>query len=200
MNLNVNLNVMGTLLSKIVLSFGTKHVRCRIGNCWRIVRCIEKVRLCLVNTTCLGPRFWRPLCYNLQDCKTQRNLDSKGREQAQRIGQWLKTQGVNQALVFSSAWCRCKETAEKLDFGQPVYEASLNSFFDDMRQGPQSNARLQKFIANQLKTKQAQALILVTHHVNIAEFMGQNIGSGDMALVKVDANGKALSFKVYPSP
>jgi hypothetical protein len=81
-----------------------------------------------------------------------------------------------------------------------VHEASLNSFFDDMRQGPQSNARLQKFIANQLKTKQAQALILVTHHVNIAEFMGQNIGSGDMALVKVDANGKALSFKVYPSP
>jgi hypothetical protein len=43
-------------------------------------------------------------------------------------------------------------------------------------------------------------LILVTHHVNIAEFMGQNIGSGDMALVKVDANGKALSSKVYPSP
>jgi hypothetical protein len=30
--------------------------------------------------------------------------------------------------------------------------------------------------------------------------MGQNIGSGDMALVKVDANGKALSSKVYPSP
>jgi phosphohistidine phosphatase SixA len=148
----------------------------------------------------LAPGIGDPSGYNLQDCKTQRNLDSKGREQAQRIGQWLKDQGVNQAHVYSSAWCRCKETAEKLGFGTPVHEASLNSFFDDMRQGPQSNVRLQKFISNQLKTKRDQALILVTHHVNIAEFMGQNIGSGDMALVKVDANGKAISSKVYPSP
>ena len=148
----------------------------------------------------LAPGFGDPSGYNLQDCKTQRNLDDNGREQAQRIGKWLKDQGVKQAFVYSSAWCRCKETAEKLGLGSPVQEASLNSFFDDMRQGPQSNVRLQKFIANQLKTKQDQALILVTHHVNIAEFMGQNIGSGDMALVKVDANGKALSSKVYPSP
>ncbi len=148
----------------------------------------------------LAPGIGDPSGYNLQDCKTQRNLDSKGREQAQRIGQWLKDQGVNLALVYSSAWCRCKETAEKLGFGTPIHEASLNSFFDDMRQGPQSNVRLQKFISNQLKTKRDQALILVTHHVNIAEFMGQNIGSGDMALVKVDANGKAISSKVYPSP
>lgn len=148
----------------------------------------------------LAPGTGDPAGYTLKDCKTQRNLDSKGREQAQRTGQWLKAQGVGQALVFSSAWCRCKETAEKLGLGLPVHEASLNSFFDDMRQASQSNQRLQKFIANQLKIKQDQALILVTHHVNIAEFMGQNVGSGDMVLAKVDAHGKVLSYKVYPSP
>ena len=69
-----------------------------------------------------------------------------------------------------------------------------------MRQGPQSNSRLQKFISNQVKIKGGKALILVTHHVNIAEFTGQNVGSGDMVLAKVDANGKALNFKIYPSP
>lgn len=148
----------------------------------------------------LAPGIGDPAGYTLKDCKTQRNLDGKGREQAQRTGQWLKAQGVGQALVFSSAWCRCKETAEKLGLGLPVHEASLNSFFDDMRQASQSNQRLQKFIANQLKIKQEQALILVTHHVNIAEFMGQNVGSGDMVLAKVDAHGKVLSYKVYPSP
>ena len=112
----------------------------------------------------------------------------------------LKAQGVQDALVFTSAWCRCKETADKLGLSVPVQETSLNSFFDDMRQGPQSNVRLQKFIAAQLKSKGDKALILVTHHVNIAELMGENVGSGDMVLVKVNSQGQRISHKVYPSP
>ena len=147
-----------------------------------------------------APGVGDPAGYKLQDCKTQRNLDARGREQAQRTGQWLRSQGVGNALVFSSAWCRCKETAENLAFGTPVPEASLNSFFDNMRQGPQSNLNLQKFIANQLKTKGDKALILVTHQVNITEFTGETVGTGDMVLAKVNAAGKMLSFKVYPSP
>lgn len=148
----------------------------------------------------IAPGIGDPAGYKLQDCKTQRNLDATGRAQAQKTGQWLKAQGVGNALVFSSAWCRCKETAENLAFGTPALEASLNSFFDDMRQGPQSNANLQKFIANQLKAKGDKALVLVTHQVNMTEFTGATVGSGDMVLVKVNAGGKMISFKVYPSP
>ena len=148
----------------------------------------------------LAPGVGDPAGYKLQDCKSQRNLDTTGRAQAHKTGQWLKAQGVGNALVFTSAWCRCKETAENLAFGTPVLEASLNSFFDDMRQGPQSNANLQKFIVNQLKTKGDRALILVTHQVNITEFTGETIGSGDMVLAKVNAAGKMISFKTYPSP
>jgi phosphohistidine phosphatase SixA len=148
----------------------------------------------------LAPGVGDPAGYQLDNCKSQRNLDAQGRAQAQRIGQWLKSQGVRDALVFSSAWCRCKETAEKLGLGTPVHEAALNSFFDDMRQGPQSNAKLQKFIETQLKSKNSKALILVTHHVNIAEFMGENVGSGDMVLAKVSPQGRLLSYKIYPSP
>lgn len=148
----------------------------------------------------LAPGVGDPAGYQLDNCKSQRNLDVQGRAQAQRIGQWLKSQGVRDALVFSSAWCRCKETAEKLGLGTPVHEAALNSFFDDMRQGPQSNVKLQKFIETQLKSKSSKALILVTHHVNIAEFMGENVGSGDMVLAKVSPQGRLLSYKIYPSP
>ena len=147
----------------------------------------------------IAPGVGDPAGYKLQDCKSQRNLDAIGREQAKKTGQWLKAQGVGDALVFSSAWCRCKDTAENLAFGSIMLEASLNSFFDDMRQGPQSNVNLQKFIGNQLKTKGEKALILVTHHVNIAEFAGENVGSGDMVLAKVNSAGKLLSFKIYPS-
>jgi phosphohistidine phosphatase SixA len=148
----------------------------------------------------LAPGVGDPAGYQLDNCKSQRNLDAQGRAQAQRIGQWLKSQGVRDALVFSSAWCRCKETAEKLGLGTALHEAALNSFFDDMRQGPQSNAKLQKFIETQLKSKSSKALILVTHHVNIAEFMGENVGSGDMVLAKVSPQGRLLSYKIYPSP
>ena len=147
----------------------------------------------------IAPGVGDPAGYKLQDCKSQRNLDAIGREQAKKTGQWLKAQGVGDALVFSSAWCRCKDTAENLAFGSIMLEASLNSFFDDMRQGPKSNVNLQKFIGNQLKTKGEKALILVTHHVNIAEFAGENVGSGDMVLAKVNSAGKLLSFKIYPS-
>ena len=148
----------------------------------------------------LAPGIGDPAGYKLQDCKSQRNLDATGRAQAQKTGQWLRAQGVSDAFVFTSAWCRCKETAENLAFSLPVLEPSLNSFFDDMRQGSQSNLNLQKFIGNQLKIKGDKALILVTHHVNIAAFTGENVGSGDMVLAKVNAAGKMISFKNYPSP
>ena len=148
----------------------------------------------------IAPGIGDPAGYKLQDCKTQRNLDATGRAQAQKTGLWLKAQGVNDAIVFTSAWCRCKETAENLAFSMPMLEPSLNSFFDDMRQGPQSNLNLQKFIGNQLKIKGEKALILVTHHVNIAAFTGENVGSGDMVLAKVNSAGKMISFKIYPSP
>jgi len=125
-------------------------------------------------------------------------LDGKGREQAQRIGQWLKAQGVKDAMVFTSAWCRCKETAEKLGFDAPVHEPSLNSFFDDMRQGPPSNVRLQAFIARQLKLKTDKALILVTHHVNIAEFMGENVGSVTWCWPKVSPQRQTSVLQNIP--
>ena len=161
---------------------------------------LKKSDAVLLMRHALAPGIGDPAGYKLQDCKTQRNLDATGRAQAQKTGQWLKAQGVGNALVFSSAWCRCKETAENLAFGTPALEASLNSFFDDMRQGSQSNANLQKFIANQLKAKGDKALVLVTHQVNITEFTGETIGSGDMVLAKVNAAGKMISFKTYPSP
>jgi phosphohistidine phosphatase SixA len=161
---------------------------------------LKKSDYVLLMRHALAPGIGDPAGYKLQDCKSQRNLDATGRAQAQKTGQWLKAQGVGNALVFTSAWCRCKETAENLAFGTPVLEASLNSFFNDMRQGPQSNSNLQKFIVGQLKSKGDKALILVTHHVNIAEFTAENIGSGDMVLAKVNSAGKLLSFKIYPNP
>lgn len=67
----------------------------------------------------LAPGTGDPAGYNLADCSTQRNLDAQGRQQATRTGQWLQRQGIQQALVLSSPWCRCKDTANLLGYGSP---------------------------------------------------------------------------------
>jgi phosphohistidine phosphatase SixA len=147
-----------------------------------------------------APGVGDPPNYKLDDCKTQRNLDTEGRRQAVVVGDWLRKQGVQSANVFSSIWCRCKETAALLNFNGYRVESSLGSFFDEMAKAPESNRALQRFIDQHLKTKGDRALILVTHHVNILEFSGENVASGDMVLVKVDASGNRLSHEVIPRP
>jgi hypothetical protein len=41
---------------------------------------------------------------------------------------------------------------------------------------------------------------LVTHHVNILQSVGENIGSGDMVLARVGAQGQVLEYARIPSP
>lgn len=148
----------------------------------------------------LAPGVGDPLNYTLADCQTQRNLSAEGRQQAVLVGDWLRHQGVKNAAVYSSAWCRCKDTAQLLGFGAWQVEPSLSSFFDDMQKAKEINQQLQSLIAQKLKTKGTQALILVTHHVNIFEFMGENVSSGDLVLAKVNPQGAMLSYRVIPRP
>ncbi len=65
----------------------------------------------------LAPGVGDPANYTLADCRTQRNLSQEGRQQATRLGEWLRKQGVVAADVYSSPWCRCKDTAELMQFG-----------------------------------------------------------------------------------
>jgi phosphohistidine phosphatase SixA len=148
----------------------------------------------------LAPGVGDPANYTLAECKTQRNLSAEGRQQAVVVGDWLRHQGLKNADVYSSAWCRCKDTAQLLGFKGVLIEPTLSSFFDEMHKAPAQNQRLQTFIAEKLKSKGKQPLILVTHHVNIFEFMGENVSSGDLVLAKVDAQGKMLSYQVIPRP
>jgi len=148
----------------------------------------------------LAPGIGDPPGYSLEDCKTQRNLNEEGQKQAVTIGHWLRKQGVQNAAVRSSTWCRCKDTAALLKFDGYKIEPSLGSFFDQMSNAKEATHQLQKFISANLRTKGNKALILVTHHVNILDFIGENIASGDMVLTQVDTQGKMVSYKLIPRP
>ncbi len=148
----------------------------------------------------LAPGTGDPTGYSLADCSTQRNLDAQGRQQASRTGQWLKRQGIQNAMVLSSPWCRCKDTARLLGLGPPEVEPAIASFYESSQEATDHTQRLQKRLAQLGPTKGDKALILVTHHVNILDYMGSHVGSGDMVLVQFDAQGKLISAKRYPSP
>jgi broad specificity phosphatase PhoE len=74
------------------------------------------------------PGIGDPPGFRLDRCDTQRNLSAEGRAQAERIGQWFKSRGLQPSAVQSSAWCRCKDTAD-LAFDRHRAWPALNSFF-----------------------------------------------------------------------
>ncbi len=75
-----------------------------------------------------APGSGDPKNFNLNDCSTQRNLSEEGRKQAQKIGEFFEMNKIKIEKVFSSEWCRCKETA-KIAFKNYSTKNFLNSFY-----------------------------------------------------------------------
>ncbi len=134
----------------------------------------------------LAPGTGDPADFSLEDCTTQRNLSSEGRSQAVRIGARFTQAGITEADVYTSQWCRCRETAELLGLGAPVPLPPLNSFFSDFsRQAAQTEA-LSAWLGERSLDR---PLILVTHQVNITAFSGVFPGSGEVVLMRRNSGG-----------
>jgi phosphohistidine phosphatase SixA len=147
-----------------------------------------------------APGYGDPAGYVIGQCSTQRNLGDYGKKQSRAIGIWLSNQGLQDAQVFSSPWCRCLDTATLLNKGPVKIEPALGSFFDNMSLEKKQTKELETFIKNILSQQSKRPVILVTHHVNIQAFTGKVVGVGDMVLVRVNKNGEHLSHTIYPSP
>lgn len=123
-----------------------------------------------------APGSGDPADFRLGDCRTQRTLNEQGRAQATAIGEWLKARGIARARVFSSQWCRCLETAERLDLGPVTPLPALNSFFQRPEDREPNLAALRRFLADQ--PRDGELVVLVTHFVTIAGITGEGVGSG----------------------
>ena len=147
-----------------------------------------------------APGYGDPKGYQLDQCASQRNLGEAGKKQSQIIGKWLKSQGISNARIFSSPWCRCLDTAKLLDLGPVITAPELGSFFDDMSLEKEQTRNLEKLIKTQLSLQTKTPIIMVTHHVNIQAYTDKVVNVGDMVLVKVDQNGRYVSHQHFPSP
>lgn len=143
----------------------------------------------------LAPGFSDPDKFVLEDCATQRNLDDQGRAQARAIGAAFRDRGITFDTVYTSQWCRCRDTADLLDVG-PVEEApALNSFFKD-------------FSDEAARTRAARALIadtsgrrmLVTHQVNISSLTGRSTRSGEVLIIRMTGDGAEVLGSILIEP
>ena len=69
----------------------------------------------------LAPGFdakGEPDKFNIDDCSTQRNLNSVGIDQAIELGNIISDSGLIFQKIYSSQWCRCLETAKLLKLGR----------------------------------------------------------------------------------
>ncbi len=143
----------------------------------------------------LAPGASDPSNFTLGDCATQRNLDDRGRAQARAIGQAFRDRGIQFDAVFTSQWCRCRDTANLLDVG-PVNEApALNSFFSD-------------FSLQDSRTEEARVLIaetqglrmLVTHQVNISALTGRSTRSGEVLVIRMNEDTAEILGSIMIDP
>ncbi len=152
---------------------------------WSALRSGEAVALM---RHALAPGTGDPADFNIDDCSTQRNLSEIGRAQASRIGDRFRENGIAQAEVFSSAWCRCLETADLLDLGEVKRLASLNSFYTAREREAPQTSDLKAWLRNRTPGTPA---VLVTHQVNITALTGVFPTSGQIVVVRIEADDTA---------
>ena len=127
-----------------------------------------------------------PENFNIYDCSTQRNLSESGRIQSRKIGNFFRENSIKIKNVYSSEWCRCKETAS-LAFKNFKTKSFLNSFFSS-KFAHNKNSQMkdfQKFLSDWDKKTN---IVFVTHYVVISEVLNYAPSSGEIVITDKNFN------------
>ena len=128
----------------------------------------------------LAPGGGDPVNFKVDDCSTQRNLDSVGRDQAKSLGASMRAAGLSFSAVYSSPWCRCFETATLMDMGSTQRTDALGSFYE----GIVDKDSTMNLLYQHLNAIDPAALpqLMVCHYVNIQTLTGKAVPSGGAVL------------------
>jgi len=131
-----------------------------------------------------APGSGDPSNFDISDCTSQRNLSNLGKIQSKNIGYFFSKNNIPINKVYSSEWCRCKETAVIAFNGYEV-KKSLNSFFGEKftKNKDSQIINLKKFIKN---WDGKQNLVFVTHYVVISEILNYGTSSGEIVISNKD--------------
>lgn len=136
-----------------------------------------------------------PQGMRIGDCATQRNLDAAGRDQARRIGAAFAARRIAVGAVLTSQWCRTRETAALAFPGRAEDATAFNSFFSDRGAGPAQTAAARAILA---RWAGPQALVVVTHQVNITALTGIVPASGEGIVLARDGDSWQVAGRIRP--
>ena len=125
-----------------------------------------------------------PINFDISKCNTQRNLNDSGRKQADKIGSLFRGDNIPINKVYSSEWCRCKETA-LIAFNKFETKNFLNSFFSS-RFAKNKNSQIKNFKKFIKSWDGKKNLVFVTHYVFISEILGYAPSSGEIIISNKD--------------
>jgi len=131
------------------------------------------------------PGLGDPPGLRIGDCSTQRNLSKAGIEEARRVGERLRKERVPIGRVYTSPWCRCRDTA-KAAFGRAEDWEPLSSFFDFPDREADYSERVRKRIGSYGARPPGGNVVMVTHNVNIAALTKHSVGTSEMVIVRPD--------------
>ena len=132
----------------------------------------------------LAPGNGDPENFELQNCSTQRNLDERGIQQSKRIGLIFKKNEIKIDNIYSSEWCRCKDTAKYAFNDFNTFDA-LNSFYD-IRFAANEDKQIKDFYEFIDNIDSKNNIVFVTHYVVIGAIL--NIGTSSGEIVVTDKN------------
>ena len=132
----------------------------------------------------LAPGNGDPENFELQNCSTQRNLDDIGIQQSKRIGLIFKKNEIKIDKIYSSEWCRCKDTAKYAFNDFKTFDA-LNSFYD-IRFAANEDKQIKDFYEFIDNIDSKNNIVFVTHYVVIGAIL--NIGTSSGEIVVTDKN------------
>lgn len=136
-----------------------------------------------------APGIGDPPGFRLDRCGSQRNLDEAGRAQARQLGAAWRAAGIRPTAIWSSAWCRCLDTARLMDLGPVQVLPLLNSFFGDSQGRTRQTEDLSRFI--DALDARGGPYLMVTHQVNITALSGFGAESGGGIVIELPAKGRA---------
>ncbi|WP_296493102.1 histidine phosphatase family protein [Rhodoferax sp.] len=142
-----------------------------------------------------APGVGDPAEFKLNDCRTQRNLSANGQTQARRIGEAFQQRGIEVKTVWSSQWCRTRETADLAFPGRRVDQPLFNSFFGSPAQGSSQTQAALDLLASR---KEPGVLVVVTHQVNITALTGVVPDSGEGVVVALQGRELKVLGRIKP--
>ena len=130
---------------------------------------------------------------DLDDCRTQRGLSDRGRQQARRIGSQIAARAQPVEQVYTSRFCRTRETAD-LAFGSSLVKdlPTLDPAGDPAAQEAAKNeifALVEGFTGS-------GNLVLVTHEDVIRSLTGSGAREGEAVIVRRDPEDLHIAGRI----